>query len=61
MIEGDRQRELYKTELVNPKGDVITSASMIGGSAVEVVQHADHTIYSVRGALDNTFVGGVDV
>jgi hypothetical protein len=57
VIEGDYTRELYKTQLVNPKGDIVTSASNIGASPVEVVHNKDHTIYTVHGAIDNTFIG----
>ncbi len=57
VIEGDYQRELYTTELVNPKGEVITSASNIGGSPVVVASSSGHKIYKVKGAIDNSFVG----
>jgi hypothetical protein len=57
VINGDNNRELYKTELINPAGDVITSASNIGGAPVRIESLSDHMIYKVHGAPDNTFIG----
>jgi len=57
VIEEPASREQYTVELINPKGDVITSATSIGGSPVEIISGSGYTVYRVNGAIDNTFVG----
>ncbi len=57
VIEGDNHRELYTTELVNPKGEVITAASTIGGAPVIVASSNGHKVYKVKGDIDDSFVG----
>lgn len=62
ILDRPELRNLYNVHLINPRGDVITAASVVGGEPVKVFQMFNYTHYRVNGrkitAADSTsFIG----